>query len=204
MSDKDAVFAIYRNRNEIKMAIHALRRLGHNERDMWAFQSKPKGERDFAQVQKYQIKKGALLGAVVGVTLAIALCLLVSVELVHLGPSFRFFREHALLSTVAVILLGTIWGTGTGALIGIGTPDPAAKRYGQYLKSGGILFSVRCGTSAQVAQAQQILEATAGQDVQVANELQTWEEANLERIDLEQLEAKAQTTRAYDDARMHS
>jgi hypothetical protein len=179
MNSKDATFAIYRNEEEIKLAIQSFLQLGFDRSELWAFQSKLHGAKDFSQVQKYQFKKGAFIGAVFGVLVG-AFAMLARGELV---------ANHWTLMILGVFA-GGVLGAAIGTLVGIGTPDPAAKRYGQYLQSGGILLSVHSENPKQILQAQEILRTTGGQDIQLINELETWDKANLERIDLEKLQAE--------------
>jgi hypothetical protein len=178
MSSKDATFAIYRDQREIKVALHTLLKMGFNNSAVLALQSKRGGPKDFAQVQKSQFRSGALIGALIGSIL--------------FGGFFMFATEdlgtQRMLLTLFGIFIGGLFGAAAGTLVGIGTPAPAAQRYGQYLQSGGILLSVNSNSPEQVAQAQWILAETGGQDIQLINEFETWDKANLERIDLEKLQ----------------
>jgi len=178
MNTKDATFAIYRDREEIKIALQSFRKLGFNNSALWAFQPKPKGSKDFNQVQKYQFKNGALMGAIWGAALVGALFVFIDTEQVG----------GQLMMITMGVFIGALFGAVAGILVGIGTPDPAAKRYGQYLHSGGILLSVHSENPEQIEQAQQVLAATGGQDIQLIDEFKTWDTANLERIDLEKLQ----------------
>ncbi len=184
MNSKDATFAIYRDRAEIKVAVHSLIELGFNKSTITTFQSKCGGSKDFSQVLKYQFKNGAVIGAIVGTVLGSVFFAIANGEL---------FGSRLIMMLVD-ILFGGLLGAAGGTLVGIGTPDPAAKRYGQYLQSGGILLSVYGENPKQIQQAKEVLSATGGQDIQLINELKTWEKANLERIDLE----KVQTEGALD------
>ncbi len=183
MSTKDASFAIYRNRDEIRIAVRSLLKLGFQNSDLMIFQAKHGGAQDFQQVQKYQIKKGAILGAPIG-----------AIILGGIGFAAGGQLSGSPLGIMAAAAaLGLVLGAVCGTLVGIGTPDPAAKRYGQYLKSGGILLSVHNQNLQQIQKAQKVLSATGGQDIQLINESDTWGKANLERVDLEKLEAEGRT-----------
>jgi hypothetical protein len=181
MNSKDATFAIYRTREEIKVAARSFAKLGFENSAIWVFQSKPRGSKDFSQVQKYQFKTGAVIGALVGAALSIGFFMLINTETIN---------NRWVLMSVGVLIAG-LFGAAGGTLVGVGTPDPAAKRYGQYLQSGGILMSVHSDSPNQVKQAHEVLSATGGQDIQVINEMKTWDQANLERIDLENLSSEA-------------
>lgn len=181
MNTKDATFAIFRDREEIKVAVRSFLKLGFAESALWAFQVKKNGTKDFSQVQKSEFKNGAILGAIVGATFA---------GIFFISTNSELFGSRSMM-ILGGIFLGALVGAAGGTLVGIGTPTPAAKRYGQYLESGGILFSVHSDSPKQIQQAQEILFATGGQDIQLINELKTWNKANLERIGLEKLQTDA-------------
>ncbi len=174
MNNQNATFAIYHDRKEIRQAVRSFTKLGFDESDLWAFQARESGSKDFSKVQKFHFTKGAIGGAIVGL-------ILVGV--------FLSIADRELLSSrwliLGIVLIGGLFGAAAGTLIGIGTPDPTAKRYGQYLDSGGILLSVHSETPEQIQQAREVLLATGGQDIHVMNEFKTWEKANMERLDLE-------------------
>jgi Protein of unknown function (DUF3341) len=181
----EATFAVYQNRDEIKIAIRALQKSGFEYAEMQIFQPKKGGAKDFHQVQKYQIKTGIVIGAVLGVLAGIVLCTLVGLKVIPLIHAPKFSMMSALFTIAAVLVFGAFMGAGAGALVGMGTPDPAAKRFGQYLSAGGILLSVHSKNSKQIHVAQQVLIATGGQDVHMMNERETWKVAHLERLNLE-------------------
>jgi hypothetical protein len=181
MNSKDATFAIYRTREEIKVAVHSFVKLGFKKSALWVFQSKANGSKDFSQFQKYQFKNGAAIGALAGAIILGAVFMVAA----------RHINDNRWLLMTGGIVFGGLLGAAAGTLIGIGTPNPAAKRYGQYLQSGGILLSMHSESPKQVQQAKEILSATGGQDIQLINELKTWDKANLEILDLEKLEAES-------------
>jgi hypothetical protein len=182
MNANDGTFAIFRNRDEVKVAVHSFLKLGFNKSALWVFQSKLNHSKDFFQFPKYQVKTCLGIGAIVG---AIIVGTIATVSIGELSGG--------LWTMMAVgIPFGALFGAAAGTLVGIGIPDPAAKRYGQYLRSGGILLSVHSNSPKQVRQANEILSATGGQDIQLMNELKTWNKAKLEMIDLEKMQVEAQ------------
>jgi hypothetical protein len=178
MIQKNATFAIYENLEQAKKTVGLLLKLGFTKADIWIYQAKQDGSKDFAQVQRSQFKNGALIGALTGAAFAVGLFLF--------GTEF-LASSIWIVKFVGVIVAGAALGAACGFLVGIGTPDPVAKRYGQYLEAGGILLSVHCGTPNQIVRAKEILSGSGGQDVHLADELKTWREANLERIEIETL-----------------
>ncbi len=168
MHDKDAAFAIYKDRKNAGDALAALKKMGFAESAIRIFQSTRIGSKDFSGVSPYQIGNGAIVGAFVGATVVAILILFYGGELT--GSQFLF----AAVSSA----FGGLVGAAGGAMVGIGTPDSAEKRYGQYLESGGVLLSVHLENSEQGLSAQELLTATGGQDVHIINELDTWESVN--------------------------
>jgi hypothetical protein len=160
MNSQDATFAIYRSREEIKKAVQSFTKFGFDKSSLLVFQSNPNGSKDFTQVLKYQFKNGAIIGAIAGAEILGAIAIS--------GTGVMDGSKWIILT--GGILVGGILGAAAGTLVGIGTPDPAAKRYGQYLQSGGILLSVHSENPQQIQQVEEILSATGGQDIQLLNE----------------------------------
>ena len=171
MKTKKATFAIYKTRDEIRIAMRTLIKLGFKLKNLAVLQPKVGGDKDFPQVQQNQVKNGAVCGAILGAFAAGSLYL-------FLGPA------GSNLAGFGAILLGAVAGAACGALVGIGTPDPVAKRYGQYMHSGGILLSVESESREDAVRAEHILSATGGHDVHVENEAVTWDHAIMENIQI--------------------
>jgi hypothetical protein len=57
-----------------------------------------------------------------------------------------------------------------GALVGLGIPEYEAKRFEGRIKAGGVLLSVHCDTSEQIASAKDVLKHTGAQDISSAGE----------------------------------
>ncbi len=179
MKTRKATFAIYRTRDEIRMAVRTLLRLGFKNKNLSVLQPiRNGGGRDFPNVQKNQLQNGAIFGAILGAFVAGTVYL-------FLNPSLSdssFVRSS--LAVFGIMILGALAGIACGALVGIGTPDPVAKRYGQYMHSGGILLSVESDSPEQAVRAEHILTATGGHDVHIENEKVTWDSAIMENIQI--------------------
>ena len=57
-----------------------------------------------------------------------------------------------------------------GALVGMGIPEYEAKRYAGRITSGGVLLSVHCDTSEQIAKAKDVLKHSGADDIASAGE----------------------------------
>ena len=75
-------------------------------------------------------------------------------------------------------LLGALAGMGAGGVVGgtidaidaVGPPDLAAKRYEGHIEEGGILVTIHCGTSGQVARAKELLTQTGARAISSSDE----------------------------------
>ncbi len=171
-----ATFAIYKTVDEVKMAQKSLKKLGFNDQDFLIFQSVADGDKDFSQVLRSQIKNGAVFGAILGGFILGSLFLFIGM---HTLENFYGAAHFSILSKVFMILLsvllGGIAGAACGVLVGVGIPDRAGIRFGQYLQSGGILLSVHNKNDLENEKSKSILQAAGGQDIQIVDEEHTWQ-----------------------------
>lgn len=178
MNSNDATFAVFRDRKAVQGAIESLRKLGFKTSAISLFQSQPGAYEDFSQVPSYQIKTSAIVGAGSG-------AIIVGAYFLFLAGTIDGSR---VLLILAGVFAGALLGAAVGLLVGIGVPDSAGKRYGQYLHSGGILVSVHADNPQQVLQAMESLTSAGGEDIQLINEIKTWDKASLEQISLDRLD----------------
>ena len=74
------------------------------------------------------------------------------------------------MGALAGLGVGGAVGGLVGALVGMGIPEYEAKRYEGRLKDGGVLLSVHCETSEEIARAKDILKHTGANDIASAGE----------------------------------
>ena len=74
------------------------------------------------------------------------------------------------MAALAGMGVGGAVGGVTGALIGLGIPEYEAKRYEGRIKEGGVLLSVHCDTSEEIARAKDVLKHTGAQHIASAGE----------------------------------
>ncbi len=192
MKDNKALFAVYRSMKEVKITINSLKRFGFDEQDFSVLRPLHDGSKDFPhlQFQNHQLKNGALVGAILGI-ITVGLFYIFATNGVSPFTIFSAFSMSGGVVTMFLgVLLGSLVGAGIGVLVGIGTPDPAGKRYGQYLQSGGFLLSVNITDPEKMTHARSILETTGGQDIHVRDRRETWNSALMENIKLTDLETE--------------
>jgi len=185
-----AIFAIYRNMSEVRIALNSLKRFGFQEKSLEVLRPLHDGAKDFAQIQINQLRNGALVGAILGAMTVTVFYFFAKSGISPFSIFATFSMTSGVLTALAAIVFGCLVGAGVGTLVGIGTPDPLAKRYGLYLQSGGFLLSVQGETLEQIEQARVVLEATGGQDIHSGNRESTWHTAIMENIKLTDLETE--------------
>ena len=75
------------------------------------------------------------------------------------------------MGALAGLGVGGAVGGLVGALVGMGIPEYEAWKHSEgRLKEGGILVSVHCETSEEVARAKDLLKATGAQDISSSGE----------------------------------
>jgi hypothetical protein len=171
-----AAFGIFRSNCEVKNAKLKLKAQGFSSRNISVLYPSDVGSRDFPQRQKSLIVKGTLWGAVAGGLIFILISALLRWDpfpIEEISSSLGF-SVHGLVTTVC-ILIGTLIGAACGALVGIGTPERASQRYGDYVSAGGILVSVNVDGFSQEREAQTTLDRSGAQDISLLNEGRAWE-----------------------------
>lgn len=182
-----ATFGIFKDKAQIKRAMSLLDSSGFSRERMSTFFPDHAGNQDFAQVQKSEALKYARLGALLGFTLAAG-----TIALITLGVADRAFADVPALSTsfkillgVGGLLIGLSFGAGAGAMVGIGTPQRAGRRHGQYVHAGGLLLSMRSLTDDEQIKVETIFETSGAQDITSMDEDQGWSDVFREHDRLE-------------------
>jgi hypothetical protein len=83
------------------------------------------------------------------------------------GP---FIAAGPIVGALAGLGVGGAVGGLVGALIGMGIPEYEAKRYEVHIREGGVLLSVHCDTSDEIARAKDLLKHTGAQDISSSGE----------------------------------
>ncbi|MES2658003.1 MAG: hypothetical protein V4689_05265 [Verrucomicrobiota bacterium] len=103
-----------------------------------------------------------------GGVLGAALDLIASIGELAIPGVGRLIAAGPLLATLNAVAAGAaVFGIG-GALVGLGVPETAAKRYESRIAGGDILISVHAETANQVKKAKAVLESAHAEDIAVA------------------------------------
>ncbi|MDZ4663074.1 MAG: hypothetical protein SGJ18_15790 [Pseudomonadota bacterium] len=176
LEESKAAFGVFRTESEVSLAKDELHARGFTESNIAILYPPHRGPQDFPQRQRSLILTGALVGAAIGGPLLMVVSMLVSMGAIPVMAlqNLAVFPNQMLL-VLGGLISGVVLGAASGALVGIGTPESAGKRYGDYVDSGGILMSVHVSSADEARQAKNVLDSSGAQDVTLLGENQGWE-----------------------------
>lgn len=157
------VAGLFQSQEKVHLAEENLLNSGFPQRSITTFSPNRtrKGHREFNQGHT-SISKGAILGGTLGF-------LIVGIS-VFLSTMSSSSNETWVLLTITGCLVGGLSGAAFGALVGIGTPKVAAKRFGLHLAEGGTVLTVQLASPELEALAIQKFEESGAQDISVLSE----------------------------------
>jgi len=165
-----AVFGIYPTVTEAELAVDRIMAAGFSSGDVSVLLPDNESTRDFAHHKDTKAPEGTATGVtaggVVGGTLGV-LAGIGALAIPGLGP---FIAAGPIMAGLAGLGVGGAVGGLIGALVGMGIPEYEAKRYEGRVKSGGILLSVHCDTSAEIDRAKELLKSTGAEDIATSGE----------------------------------
>lgn len=165
-----AAFAIFIHRAAAESAVDKLTAAGFSNQDVSVLMSDQSGSRDFATEKNTKAPEGTATGVGVGGVVGGTLGLLAGIGALAIPGVGPLIAAGPIMAALAGLGVGGAVGGLVGALVGMGIPEYEAKRYEGRVKDGGILVSVHCDSSEEVARAKDILKAAGGEDVASAGE----------------------------------
>jgi|GEM_PF-3058520 len=162
-----SIFAMFLNQKSAKNAIKLLKSHGYLLRDISLLIPEGLASHDFVYQQDTSIKAGAMIGAFTGFFILGIVGFIIGLK----DPMRLGWAAH-IFYTMIGMFIGLLFGAASGALVGIGTPKTAAKRYNFYLKEGGIVVRLHLKDEADGQAANVLIEKAGGQDIVVLEESQ--------------------------------
>ncbi len=164
-----SIFAMFLKSSEARKGVRGLRRHGFKSADIHMLTPDKQGSRDFVYHQESNVLTGVLVGAAVGfVLLGLTGILVGGNDRIQMGTSSWIF------TSAMASLGGLLFGAAAGALVGIGIPKPAVRRYKFYLHEGGIVVMMHLLNEEDKGEAHAVLEKAGGQDISVLEETHAW------------------------------
>ena len=162
---KTAVFGIYPNVDSAEHAVDTLVNERFSNADISVLLPDSQGSKDFAHEKHTKAPEGTTTGVAAGGTIGGALGLLAGIGALAIPGVGPLIAAGPIMGALAGLGVGGAVGGLVGALVGMGIPEYEAKRYEGRLKEGGVLLSVHCDTSEEIARAKEILKWTGAADV---------------------------------------
>jgi hypothetical protein len=171
MTDKKtAVFGLYPSVDQAELAAEALVGAHFSNEDVSVLMADNESTKDFAHEKHTKAPEGTTTGAAAGGTIGGTLGLLAGIGALAIPGVGPFIAAGPIMGALAGLGVGGAVGGVVGALVGMGIPEYEAKRYEGRLKEGGVLLSVHCSTSEEIARAKDILKRTGASDIASAGE----------------------------------
>src|ERR1700689_4742863 len=167
---KTAVFGIYGSRETVERAVDTFVKSGFSTSDVSVLLPENLGAKPIATDKATKAPEGATAGAGSGAVIGGTLGLLAGIGALAIPGVGPFIAAGPIMAALAGLGVGGAVGGFTGALVGMGIPEYEAKRYEGLVKEGGVLLSVHCDTSHEIAQAKDLLRHTGGQDISSTGE----------------------------------
>jgi heat induced stress protein YflT len=171
MTDKKtAVFGLYPSVERAERAVDELTAARFSNDDVSVLMADTKGSKDFAHEKQTKAPEGTTTGVAAGGTVGATLGLLAGIGALAIPGVGPFIAAGPIMGALAGLGVGGAVGGLVGALVGMGIPEYEAKRYEGRVKDGGVLLSVHCTTSEEIASAKEILSRTGAEDIASAGE----------------------------------
>jgi hypothetical protein len=167
---KTAVFGIYSSVGQAERAVDTLVARGFSNSDVSVLMPDTQSSKDFAHEKNTKAPEGTTTGVAAGGTIGGTLGLLAGIGALAIPGVGPFIAAGPIMGALAGLGVGGAVGGLVGALVGMGIPEYEAKRYEGRVKNGGVLLSVHCDTSEQIARAKEILKQTGAEDISSAGE----------------------------------
>jgi hypothetical protein len=167
---KTAVFGIYPSVEQAEHAVDTLVNERFSNTDISVLLPDSQSSKDFAHEKHTKAPEGTTTGVAAGGTIGGTLGLLAGIGALAIPGVGPLIAAGPIMGALAGLGVGGAIGGLVGALVGMGIPEYEAKRYEGQLKEGGVLLSVHCDTSEEIARAKEILKRTGAADVASAGE----------------------------------
>jgi hypothetical protein len=169
-SKKTAVFGIYQNATQAEQTVDRLLAGGFRNDDISVLLPDNESTKDFAHEKNTKAPEGTVTGVTAGGAIGGTLGLLAGIGMLAIPGVGPFIAAGPIMAALAGLGVGGAVGGLIGALVGLGIPEYEAKRFEGRIKAGGVLLSVHCDTSEQIASAKDVLKHTGAQDISSAGE----------------------------------
>ena len=165
-----AVFGIYQTPTSAEMAVDRLVGAGFSNEDVSVLMTDAYTTKQFAHEKNTKAPEGTAVGVTTGGIVGGTLGLLAGIGALAIPGIGPLIAAGPIMGALAGLGVGGAAGGIVGALVGMGIPEYEAKRYEGHVKDGGVLLSVHCNTSDEIALAKNLLKASGATDIAATGE----------------------------------
>jgi len=169
-SKNTAVFGIYKTVGHAERAVDTLTSAGFANNDISVLLTDAQTSHDFAHEKNTKAPEGTAAGVTTGGIIGGTLGLLAGLGTLAIPGVGPLIAAGPIMASLAGLGVGAAAGGIIGALVGMGIPEYEAKRYEGHVKNGGILMSIHCDTSKDIARAQDLMRGTGAEDISSTGE----------------------------------
>ena len=167
---KISVFGLFSSSAAAERGVEALLNAGFSNNAISVLMQDSQSTKDFAHEKHTKAPEGTTTGAATGGVVGGTLGLLAGIGMLAIPGIGPFIAAGPIMGALAGIGVGGTVGGLIGALVGVGIPEYEAKRYEGHIKNGGVLLSVHCDTTDEIARAKAILIGTSATDISSTGE----------------------------------
>src|SRR5271169_5462112 len=164
-SKNTAVFGIYKNSALAERAVDRILAGGFSNNDISVLLPDSQSSKEFAHEKNTKAPEGAATGVTTGGVIGGTLGLLAGIGALAIPGLGPFIAAGPIMASLAGLGVGGAVGGLIGALVGMGIPEYEAKRYEGRVKDGGVLLSVHCNTSDEIARVKDLLKQSGAEDI---------------------------------------
>lgn len=165
-----AVFGIYKNSMAAERAVDQILAAGFSNNDISVLLPDSPTTKEFAHEKNTKAPEGTTTGAATGGVLGGTLGVLAGIGTLAIPGLGPFIAAGPIMAGLAGLGVGGAVGGLIGALVGMGIPEYEAKRYEGRVKNGGVLLSVHCDGSHEIARVKDLLKQSGAEDIASAGE----------------------------------
>jgi hypothetical protein len=169
-SKKTAVFGIYNSSSRAEIAVDYIVAGGFPRNDISVLLPDRQSSKEFAHEKNTKAPEGTTTGVTTGGIIGGTLGLLAGIGALAIPGVGPLIAAGPIMASLAGLGVGGAVGGLVGALVGMGIPEYEAKRYEGRVKDGGVLLSVHCDTSEEIARAKEMLKSTGAEDISSTGE----------------------------------
>jgi len=170
-NNNTSVFGIYSDTDAAERAVNRIVAAGFSNADVSVLLPDNKSTRDFAHEKNTKAPEGTATGVTAGGVVGGTLGLLAGIGALAIPGVGPFIAAGPIMGALAGLGMGGTVGGLIGALVGMGIPEYEAHRYEGRVKEGGVLLSVHCDTSDEVARAKDLLKGSGAEDISATGEV---------------------------------